>query len=110
MLLDKIQTSIDTIQFDEVISFIDQHYDFTPTKFINGKNINEINQNNGSCKIFYFAKIHNLSNEQTLQLFGDYYRKDVLEHPEKEDHQNIRNFIQFGWNGISFDGVALSKR
>ena len=110
MLLDKIQTSIDTIQFDEVISFIDQHYDFTPTKFINGKNINEINQNNGSCKIFYFEKMHNLSNEQTLQLFGDYYRKDVLEHPEKEDHQNIRNFIQFGWNGIQFFGEALCKK
>ncbi|WP_228411668.1 HopJ type III effector protein [Chryseobacterium sp.] len=23
------------------------------------------------------------------------------------DHQNIRNFMEFGWDGISFEGEAL---
>ena len=48
--------------------------------------------------------------EQTLYLFGDYYRKDVLENPEGTDHQNIRNFITSGWGGIKFEGTALIEK
>ncbi len=51
--------------------------------------------------------MNRLTPEQTLQLFGDYYRIDVLQNPDGTDHQNIRNFIKFGWNGIAFDGKAL---
>lgn len=106
-LIEKIQSQPKTISFTEVIEYIDSNYSFTPTRFINGKTINEANQNNGSCKIFYFAKISDLTTEQTLHLFGDYYRIDVLQNPEETDHQNIRNFMKFGWEGISFDGEAL---
>lgn len=81
-----------------------KNYNFSPTAFRNGETYNEENQNNGSCKIFSFAKKMNLNKEQTLHLFGDFYRKDVLENPENTDHQNIRNFIKFGWEGISFMG------
>jgi hypothetical protein len=35
---------------------------------------------------------------------------DVLKNPNGTDHQNIRNFIEFGWDGISFDGEALKKK
>ncbi len=63
-----------------------------------------------SCRIFAFAKIHNLSAEQTLALFGDYYRKDVLGNPDGTDHQNIRNFMRDGWAGIQFDGEALQAK
>ena len=38
---------------------------------------------------------------------GDYYRVDVLQHPDATDHQNIRQFIQYGWAGITFEGCAL---
>lgn len=107
MLLDKIKNTPEEVSFQEVISYIDENYTFTPTKFTNGEVVNEENQNNGSCKIFSFAKKQGLSVEQTLHLFGDYYRVDVLQHPENEDHQNIRNFIKFGWEGISFEGEAL---
>lgn len=105
--LEKIQQNPEQIAFNETIAYIDEHYDFTPTAFKNGETYNEANQNNGSCKIFSFAKKLELNQEQTLHLFGDFYRKDVLEFPKNNDHQNIRNFIKFGWEGIDFEGEAL---
>ncbi|ANF49525.1 type III effector [Chryseobacterium glaciei] len=110
MLLEQLKTSPKTIQFKEVISYIDKNYDFTPTKFTNGNTVNEADQNNGSCKVFSFAKLNNLSKEEVLNLFGEFYREDVLKNPEGTDHQNIRNFIEFGWEGISFEGEALTKK
>ena len=110
MILAQLKSNRETIQFNNVISFIDNHYDFTPTLFKNGNIINEADQNNGSCKVFSFAKLNDLSKEETLFLFGDFYRNDVLRNPEGTDHQNIRNFIKFGWDGISFEGEALRKK
>lgn len=109
-LIEKIKTTPESISFSEVISYIDENFSFAPTRFTNGKTVNEANQNNGSCKIFSFAKLQDLTQEQTLHLFGDYYRKDVLENPEGTDHQNIRNFMVSGWEGISFDGGALQAK
>ena len=110
MLLEQLEQAPETINFKEVIAYIDENYDFTPTKFTNGNTINEANQNNGSCKVFSFAQLKNLSKEQTLSLFGEFYREDVLNNPDGTDHQNIRNFMKFGWDGISFDGEALKKK
>ena len=109
-ILDLIKTSPGTIEFSAVIAYIDANYDFTPTRFINGSLVNEAGQNNGSCKIFSFAKLHDLSPSETLILFGDFYRKDVLQKPDGTDHQNIRNFIHTGWEGIKFDGQALMEK
>ena len=110
MLLEQLKTSPETIDFKEVIAFIDENYDFTPIKFTNGNTVNDADQNNGSCKIFSFAKLQNLSKEETLNLFGAFYREDVLKNPEGNDHQNIRNFMEFGWEGISFEGEALKQK
>ncbi|KPH13555.1 HopJ type III effector protein [Chryseobacterium sp. ERMR1:04] len=110
MILEQIKNSPETIQFKEVIAYIDENYNFTPTKFTNGNTINEADQNNGSCKVFSFAKLNNLSKEEVLNLFGEFYREDVLKNPEGTDHQNIRNFIEFGWDGISFEGEALTRK
>jgi len=110
MLLEQLEQAPENINFKEVIAYIDENYDFTPTKFTNGNTINEANQNNGSCKVFSFAQLKNLSKEQTLWLFGEFYREDVLNNPDGTDHQNIRNFMKFGWEGISFDGEALKKK
>ncbi|GAB0157063.1 HopJ type III effector protein [Chryseobacterium sp. Alg-005] len=110
MLLEQLEKAPETIQFKDVIAYIDEHYDFTPTKFTNGNTINEANQNNGSCKVFSFARINKLSKEDVLFLFGEFYREDVVKNPEGTDHQNIRNFMKFGWNGISFEGEALKKK
>ncbi len=110
MLFEQLEKSAEEIQFKEVIAFIDEYYDFTPTKFTNGNTVNEENQNNGSCKVFSFAQLNDLSKQETLSLFGEFYREDVLRNPEGTDHQNIRNFIEFGWDGISFEGKALKRK
>ncbi|WEJ61532.1 HopJ type III effector protein [Thiomicrorhabdus lithotrophica] len=98
------------VDFTEVMRVIDENYNFTPVAFRNGNINNAENTNNGSCKVFSFAKRHNLSVQATLNAFGNYYIEDVLQHPENDDHQNIRNFIEFGWDGIEFTGEALAER
>lgn len=110
LLLYKIESEAQSVTFNEVIETVDATYLFTPTGFKNGETYNEANQNNGSCKVFAFAQLHDLSVEKTLHLFGDFYRKDVLQNPENSDHQNIRNFIKFGWSGISFEANALQSK
>lgn len=114
MTLDTFFTTLnsapDTIQFSDAIAVIEAHYEFTPTAFQNGSIKNEAGQNSGSCKLFSFAKLHELTEQQTLACFGDYYRIDVLQHPDAQDHQNIRNFMQYGWSGIHFDNQPLRTK
>ena len=105
--LHTLETTPDGISFNDTMNVIDANYDFTPAAFRNGKMHNEAGQNNGSCKIFSFARLHRLTPQQTLHCFGSYYRDDVLEHPHGSDHQNIRNFIKTGWEGIVFADNAL---
>ncbi|CAM3910193.1 MULTISPECIES: HopJ type III effector protein [Flavobacterium] len=105
-LINKVKHS-KSIVFAEVIETIDAHYTFTPTYFKNGDIINEENINNGSCKVFSFAKKHSLSAQETVFLFGEHYQK-VVETPLENDHQNIRNFLKFGWDKIAFEKEALS--
>lgn len=99
-----------TVQFQDTIKVIDQHYEFTPCAFQNGSQHNAAGQNNGSCKILAFALLNGLTTEQALNCFGEYYRQDVLQHPEKDDHQNIRNLIKHGLNGLRFEGKALNLK
>lgn len=98
------------VDFQETMSVIGEHYRYRPTEFSNGlvePLVNEAGRNEGSCKIFAFARLHDLSPAQTLALFGDYYRQDVLGNPDGNDHQNIRHFMRDGWEGIVFSGEAL---
>jgi hypothetical protein len=105
--LNKLKENPETVTFPECIGVIDSHYSFTPTAFKNGDTYNEAGQNNGSCKVFAFAQKHHLSLDQTLHCFGDFYRKEVLDDPDGTNHQNIRNFIRYGWEGIHFESEAL---
>lgn len=98
-----------TLQFNSTMEVIDTLYNFQATGFTNGSLRNEAGENNGSCKLFSFAKLHNFSEQQTLACFGEYYR-GVLATPNENDHQNIRNFMKTGWAGISFDAAALSEK
>jgi hypothetical protein len=109
-LLQRLNESPDSVAFNDTIAVIDSLYEFTPTSFKNGSLLNEAGKNNGSCKLFSFARLLGLSQQQTLNCFGTYYRDDVLKHPEGTDHQNIRNFIRTGWAGIEFSGDALVKK
>ncbi len=108
--LNTLKNNPNDIEFGYTIEVIDSIYHFIPTSFKNGKLRNELNENNGSCKIFSFAKKHDFSKVQTLQCFGEYYREDVLKHPNNKDHQNIRNFIKNGWKGIQFETQALKEK
>jgi len=104
----QLRTKPTSITFKDTMSCIEENYAFTETAFQNGKTHNKAGENSGSCKLFAFAQLNEFSQDETLACFGDYYRKDVLEHPEGTNHANIRNFMKFGWEGISFDGQALS--
>ena len=110
--LEKIHNNI-PVSFDETIAVITENYHYQATEFSNGLNedilVNKAGTNEGSCKIFAFAKIHQLNQQQTLNLFGDYYRLDVLNDPQGTGHQNIRNFMKYGWAGICFKGEALTS-
>lgn len=108
--LQRLNNAPEGIAFNDTIAVIEAMHDFTPTAFTNGNLRSEAGQNNGSCKLFSFAKLHQLTPQQTLHCFGDYYRKDVLGNPDGADHQNIRNFMKTGWEGIRFEGEALKAK
>lgn len=111
-LLVQLESRPETVTFQKVMNVIKANYHYSPTDFSNGKNddlvTNQAGENEGSCKLFAFALHQNLSESQTLHCFGDYYRVDVLEHPEAYDHANIRAFIKYGWDGIHFNETALT--
>lgn len=110
LFLNRLETEPDTIEFPDVIALINELYTYIPTGFRNGNIYNEAGQNTGSCKLFSFARLHELDEKQTLVLFGAYYRADVLRTPDGDSHPNIRQFISTGWNGIEFDDVPLRAR
>lgn len=113
-LIEKIKNQPGDIDFSEVIETIHSAYSYTPAQFTNGTDnnavINQPGTNEGSCKIFAFAMLNNLDEQQTLACFGQYYREDVLNHPGSDNHANIRNFMLHGWAGIEFNGEALHPK
>ncbi len=104
---DKLKNTPTTIDFKETIAVIESLYNFTPSAFTNGDLQNAEDQNQGSCKVFSFAIKQQLTKEETLACFGQYYFKEVLETPEGTGHQNIRNFMRTGFNGLSFGHDTL---
>lgn len=98
------------VDFKTTMQVIDNEYNFTETAFKNGEINNQIGSNNGSCKIFAFARLNQLSEQSTLNLFGDFYTQDVLQNPDNQDHQNIRSFIKHGWDGIVFEKPPLTPK
>lgn len=97
------------LQFSEVLQYIEDNYNYTASAFTNGNQENAQDQNQGSAKVFAFAQLNNLSQEDTLKLFAEHY-KAVLETPEGTDHNNIRQFMQNGWNGVKFENTVLIKK
>jgi hypothetical protein len=111
--LDKVKNG-EAKSFHETMLVITENYYYHPTAFSNGQGDKAVKNppgtNEGSCKIFAFAQLHGLDKEQTLSLFGDFYRVDVLQNLDGDNHHNIRNFMTFGWDGIKFEGKALEPR
>ncbi len=108
--LAQLQITPELLDFNTLMEVIENNYAFTETAFTNGDLNNAAGENSGSCKLFSFAKLQGLTEEQTLACFGIYYRDDVLKNPDADNHQNIRNFIKTGWAGVEFDGLALVAR
>lgn len=108
--LSTLRNTPDTVEFTDTMATIEANYQFAPTRFHNGDLTNEPEQNQGSCKLLAFAQMQGLSAEQTLACFGQYYRQDVLGNPTGNDHQNIRNFMKHGWEGITFEGQPLTSK
>ena len=98
-----------TAIFNDVIAYIESKYTHTPTAFTNGTQENAADQNQGSAKVLAFGKLESLSVEDTLKLFAEHYQS-VLDTPEGTDHQNIRQFMANGWDGVVFQGDALAAK
>lgn len=96
-------------KFADVIAYIELRYTHTPTAFKNGQQNNATTENQGSAKVFSFAQLNGLDQAQTLSLFAEHYAS-VLATPEATDHQNIRQFMLNGWDGITFEGQALTAK
>lgn len=109
-LIEQLESAPEAIEFDQVITVISEYYDYQPTGFSNGDVTNEAGTNEGSCKLFAFGLINQLSDQEMLACFGKYYRDDVLKNPNGTDHANIRNFMISGWDGIKFDQPALTAK
>lgn len=103
-LIEKLKDN--SLTFKEVIEFIEASYQHQPTAFKNGEAYNEATQNQGSAKVFAFARLNDLGKEDTLYLFAEHYQS-VLNTPDGADHQNIRQFMKHGWDGVVFEGEAL---
>ncbi|MXV51505.1 HopJ type III effector protein [Pedobacter sp. HMF7647] len=95
-----------SLSFKQVIELIETYYNHQPAAFKNGDVYNEETQNQGSAKVFAFARLNGLSKEDTLLLFAEHYQA-VLNAPAGTDHQNIRQFMLHGWEGVEFEGAAL---
>ena len=105
----KLKENPTSITFSETMQVIDENYNFTPTTFTNGEITNNVGENNGSCKLFAFGVLQSLTKEETLFCFAEHY-KNVLEDVNGTNHQNIRNFIKTGFEGLSFKNEALSLK
>ena len=71
----------ETIELEQTMATIEKQYLYTPKAFSCGKVVSPADKNQGSAKLFSFAKLNKLSKDTTLQCFGRYYREDVLKNP-----------------------------
>ncbi|EED89958.1 predicted protein [Thalassiosira pseudonana CCMP1335] len=105
-----LEMSGDDLMFDEFITLCDEQYEYGLIEFKNGDVLNAPGENDGSAKVLSYAALAQFDKEMTLKLWGQYYR-DVLATPDGTDHQNIRNFMKTGWEGVDFsNGIALTKK
>ena len=104
IFLEKLSTTPESVEFIDTMATIEANYHFSETVFSNGLQKNEAGQNSGSCKIFSFALLQKLTEQQTLACFGIYYRDDVLKNPETGD--NIESLTLYETN-FTDDAITI---
>ena len=93
-----VEMDADELKFEDVMDLIDKHYEVGLIEFKNGDIVNKQGENEGSAKLLSYAALAELDKDTTLKLWGQYYR-EVLADPKGDSHQNIRNFMKYGWDG-----------
>lgn len=110
----QLDAAPESVQFDQVQQVVAAHFVYTPTAFDNGIDgdcvHNAAGTNEGSCRLFAFARNQGFDQQQTLHCFGHFYRDHVLGNPAGSDHANIRTFMRHGWDGIRFHGEPLQAK
>mmetsp|Transcript_63527 Transcript_63527/g.124738 ORF Transcript_63527/g.124738 Transcript_63527/m.124738 type:complete len:239 (+) Transcript_63527:37-753(+) len=110
----KLKASPTSIAFAETMAMIDANCEYLPNAFNVGDVFSKKGENEGSNKIFSFARLTGLAAdpiETTLAMFGEYYQKDVLGNPSGSDHGNIRGALKLGWPGVVFpNGISTSLK
>ena len=105
-----VEMEADSLTFESVMELIDTHYESQLLEFKNGDIINKQGENEGSAKLLSYAALSDMDKDTTLRLWGQYYR-EVVADPNGSSHQNIRNFMKYGWKGVPFEnGVALTRK
>ena len=95
--------------FSDTLAFIDETYDYQPSRFVNGNVENAAGENEGSCKTLAMAALEGFSTEEALLAFGEHYQA-VLTNPSGNDHRNIRALMETGLPGVRFDQPPLTRR
>jgi len=105
-----VEMDADSLKFEEVMELIDTHFESGLIEFKNGNIVNKPGENEGSAKLLSYAALSEFDKDTTLKLWGQYYR-EVLADPDGDSHQNIRNFMKSGWDGVPFEnGIALTRK
>jgi len=107
-LIDSVRAG--DVEFDATMAAIDEGYDATEVSFEVGDVKSAAGSNMGSGKILSLGILAGLNVEETLGLFGGFYR-DVKATPDGDDHPNIRAFMTVGFEGVTFPtGLVLSPK
>lgn len=107
--LKKLKDSPETVMLEDTLSTIDALYEFTPVAFSNGDMHNAAGEAERSCRMYAFAQLHGLSEQQTLLCFGEHYR-EVLADPDGVAHRTIRIFMRSGFAGLRYEAMPIQRR
>jgi len=98
------------MKFSDFTDLIDNEYSFKSVAFTNGDLDNKDEENQGSAKVFCFGLMHELSEYEVLRCFGEHYQNVLDSLSDGTSHLNIRNFMRWGWKGVSINAEALLKK
>ena len=91
----------DSLRSSQFIEMVEGCYETGLIEWSNGSQKNPPGTNEGSAHVLSLAALADLPKEKALLLWAEHYR-DVLATPDGDDHQNIRQFMEKGWDGVDF--------